>query len=252
MLCAIVLTELFPGKYGKDLRILLKDYTAENATQLGYNRAREYMYGYIYNDPDLNALTCIYTGTQMSCPYNSNSVNCDKEDNLNCEHTVPQSFFGKNEPMRSDLHHLRPTGADVNAARSNFPFNQLEDKYIDEYYGINYQVQQTKPSDVQNWSKLDEEHAFEPRDAQKGDTARAVSYFYVRYPNKGGNVNRVFQNVDYMIEWDEQFPPTELQQQQYNRAVEIQGNKNPFQEERGLVARAYCDFSKKYPCSRYQ
>ncbi|CAL5997481.1 Endonuclease_I [Hexamita inflata] len=40
--------------------------------------------------------------------------------------------------------------------------------------------------------------------------------------------------------------------QQYKRVVEEQGNVNPFYEEVGLVARAYCDMSTKYPCSIYE
>ncbi|CAL6080236.1 Endonuclease_I [Hexamita inflata] len=45
---------------------------------------------------------------------------------------------------------------------------------------------------------------------------------------------------------------TQIYNKQYRRVVEVQGNKNPFQEEQGLTARAFCDLSAYYPCSHFQ
>ncbi|CAL6032592.1 Extracellular_nuclease [Hexamita inflata] len=56
-----------------------------------------------------------------------------KED-LNCEHTAPQSFFNKELPMRSDLHHLRPTWKIANSGRSSSPFNSINEMSVDYYY----------------------------------------------------------------------------------------------------------------------
>ena len=39
----------------------------------------------------------------------------------NCEHTVPQSWFGKREPMRGDLHHLFACESGCNSFRGNTP-----------------------------------------------------------------------------------------------------------------------------------
>ncbi|CAL6096114.1 Endonuclease_I [Hexamita inflata] len=47
-------------------------------------------------------------------------------------------------------------------------------------------------------------------------------------------------------------PPTAVDLVQYQRRVEVQGNKNPFLDELNLTARAYCDLSVKYPCSKFQ
>ena len=243
-----VLFELYPGLTGADLRAKLKDYAWKGHKTLGYTRAREEMYGYIYNDPDDQAVYCIYTGLRMSCKYDSQSTGCNSL--LNCEHTVPQSFFGKSDPMVSDIHHLRGTWSDANGARSNYPFKQLADKDIDKWYGNNKKVVTSKPNDPENWSALEKNTAWMPRDAQKGDTARAIAYFYTVYPTQAGSITKVI-DVDTMIDWDESFAPSELQNQQYLRAVEVQGNKNPYQEERHLVARAYCDQSSKYNCADY-
>ncbi|CAL6082407.1 Extracellular_nuclease [Hexamita inflata] len=250
MIFQIVFTELFPGVFGKELRSLLKNYTMENHKTLGYERARQEMYSYIYNSQNDQAVYCIYSGSRMPCTYNSMNTSCNAK--LNCEHTIPQSFFNKQDPMVSDLHHLRATWSNVNGARSNYPFAQLAENKISAYYGQNFSTIHYKPEDPENWSGLHGSKSFMPREQQKGDTARAVAYFYVRYPNEAGGIGKTMQSVDVMIDWDETFEPSTEQYQQYLRVVEVQGNKNPFQEERGLVARAYCDMSTKYPCSRYQ
>ncbi|CAL6060519.1 Extracellular_nuclease [Hexamita inflata] len=249
MIFGLILTELYPGKFGQELRDLLNIYTAEGHKTLGYQRARQEMYGYIYNSPDDQAVYCVYTGSRMPCTYDSMDSACNTD--LNCEHTVPQSFFSKKDPMVSDIHHLRATWSKANSGRSNYAFKQLPENGIDTYFGNNFKTTSKKPVDPENWSALDQ-GKFMPRQQQMGDTARAVAYFYTRYPTQAGSVTGVFNSVDTMIEWDQKFEPSAEQYQQYLRAVEVQGNRNPFQEERGLVARAYCDMSKKFPCSQFQ
>ncbi|CAL5989669.1 Extracellular_nuclease [Hexamita inflata] len=250
MLFSLVVSELFPGKYGKELRGLLQKYSQEGHKTLGYSRARQEMYGYVYNDAKDQAVYCVYTGLRMPCKYDSMNSSCNAD--LNCEHTVPQSFFGKSDPMVSDLHHLRSTWSTANGARSNYPFKELKDSEIDTYYGDKKQTSSSKPKDAENWSGLDSGKSFMPREEQRGDTARAVAYFYTMYPTQAGAITKTFASVDTMIAWDLAHAPTDVQHAQYLRAVEVQGNKNPFQEEIGLSARAYCDMSKNYPCSKYQ
>ncbi|CAL6077081.1 Extracellular_nuclease [Hexamita inflata] len=249
MIFPLLLAELYPGKYGKELRELLNNYTAEGHKTLGYSLVRKHLYSYVYNSPADNAVYCAYTGSKMPCGYGQMNSDCNAD--LNCEHTVPQSFFSKQDPMVSDIHHLRAVWKMANSARSDFAFKELPDKNINMYYGDNFQKNPHKPKDPENWSAAGSQK-FTPRNQQKGDTARAVAYFYVRYPTQAGSVTKTFASVDTMIEWDEKFEPSQLQMEQYHRSVEVQGNKNPFQEEKGLVARAYCDMSKNYPCSQYK
>eukprot|EP00703_Trepomonas_sp_PC1_P005745 JAP90861.1 Extracellular nuclease [Trepomonas sp. PC1] len=250
MIVIYTMMAYYPGKTGADLRKLLKTDCEKNQKTLGYTRAREEMYGYIYNDPKLSAVYCVYSGSKMPCEYDSMDTQCNKQ--LNCEHTVPQSFFGKKSPMVCDLHHMRATWSTANGARSDYYFSALTEDQIASYYGSEFQTVQKRPKDYQNWSALQKGTAFEPRDAQKGDTARAVAYFYTRYPTEAGSITKTFASVDDMITWDEQFAPSALQMEQYKRAVEVQGNINPFMLERHLVARAYCDMSKNYNCNDYK
>ena len=46
---------------------------------------------------------------------------------FNCEHVVPQSWFGKHEPMRGDLHHLFACESRCNGFRGNTPFADFPD-----------------------------------------------------------------------------------------------------------------------------
>src|SRR4051794_25147285 len=46
---------------------------------------------------------------------------------FNCEHVVPQSWFGKQKPMRGDLHHLFVCEARCNSFRGNTPYMEFAD-----------------------------------------------------------------------------------------------------------------------------
>lgn len=45
----------------------------------------------------------------------------------NCEHSVPQSWFNKKEPMKGDLHHLFACEVNCNSFRGNTPFFEFSD-----------------------------------------------------------------------------------------------------------------------------
>ncbi|KAH0575891.1 Endonuclease I [Spironucleus salmonicida] len=245
----LLLQEYFSGQDGKTLRKNLYSVVQEGYQKLSYIRSREELYGYIANDPQDNAVHDCYTGLRMECEYESMDTQCNNQEDLNCEHIVPQSLFDQKQPMKSDLYHLRTVWKKSNNARSNYPFQYVKSSEAKSYYGNNYAIEFNKPVDVQNWSILSYNHTFEPRDIQKGDTARAVAYFYVMYPKEFHTLQKTFSTIDDMIEWDIMFPPTDLQIQQSIRTQHVQGNINPFMFEINLVFRAYCDLSEgKYPC----
>ena len=92
---------------GSDLRTWFVDNWYDSYhTTLGYsgvNGARSYMYNIIDNES--NYVTCVYSGHQEYRLYDINRT-AGTSDMLpiNCEHTVPQSFFNGDEPMKSDIH----------------------------------------------------------------------------------------------------------------------------------------------------
>lgn len=109
---------------------------------------------------------------------------------LNCEHVVPQSYFGKQEPMRSDLHHLYACDIGENSARGS------------RKYG-----------------------SFKPQGG-RGEVARATLYFMLRYPDISLRYNS--RDVQMLKEWSESDPPSLHEQRRNHEIQKIQGNRNPF------------------------
>lgn len=126
----------------------------------------------------------------------------------NCEHVVPQSWFGKAQPMRGDLHHLFACESKCNSFRSNHPFTTHE-------------LERT----MEDCGRV-EEDLFEPRGG-KGAVARATLYFLLRYP---GAIERHYNGprLQNLLRWHAAFPPDEWERHR-NVAIQVmQGNRNPF------------------------
>ena len=84
-----------------------------------YNEARDAMYGSIDNKN--GNVVCVYTGLTVT----ANTRGGAFDSGINTEHTWPQGFFDREEPMRGDIHHLFPTRVEANSARSSYPFDEI-------------------------------------------------------------------------------------------------------------------------------
>lgn len=128
---------------------------------------------------------------------------------LNCEHVVPQSWFGKKQPARGDLHHLFACDSQCNSRRGNLPYDEF--KNADDSWRDQCGV-------------IGPERTFEPAGG-KGAAARATLYFLLRYP---GVVDRYdSSDIERMLDWNRRYPPG-LWEQHRNAAIEeLQGNRNP-------------------------
>ena len=128
---------------------------------------------------------------------------------LNCEHVVPQSWFGRTQPARGDLHHLFACDSRCNSRRGNLPYDEFKN-----------------PSD--DWrdqcGTIGPKRSFEPAGG-KGAAARATLYFLLRYP---GVVNTYdASDIAMMQDWNRRYPP-DLWEKHRNAAIEeLQGNRNP-------------------------
>lgn len=148
--------------------------------------------------------------------------------------------------MRSDIHHLFPTHKDVNSARSNFPFDEIDDNLTDKWYvkdGSELQILTEIPSrNIDSYSELDKNKAFEPREEHKGNLARAVYYFYTMYPSEAGNISRIADR-DVLFQWHINDPVDSAEIERNNRVAAQQGNRNPYIVHPELVARAWGHYS---------
>lgn len=187
--------------YNEDLKAALKSTISKNYKNLGYNGARDAMYGSIDNHN--GKVTCVYTGRTATF----NTRTGANSNSFNCEHTWPQSLFNKNEPERADIHHLFPTDANANGKRGNYPFGEVASATWSE-----------------GGSKLGS-GIFEPRDEHKGDVARAMFYFATRYQN----YSSFLTNQEKVLrEWEALHPPTQMSRDRNEAIFTYQKNRNPF------------------------
>lgn len=194
------------------LKLELKSITGNGVFHLDYFTARDSMFMSIDNKKvngqgaSQNTIECIYTG-RNAIGY-IDRVDCQSNHSFNTEHTFPQGFFNSIEPERSDIHHLFPTDDAANSERSNNPFGIV-----------------TSPTWQQGGSKSNS-FKFEPRDVQKGKSARAMFYFLTRYVNYTGFVTQTDEN--YLRQWNTQFPPDAIEINRNQKISTIQFNRNPF------------------------
>ena len=221
---------------GPVLRAWLKQHWyTDKHHDLGYNSARRFMYNLIDKDSDGN-VTGVYTGFQQ--PGRDTSF----LDPINAEHTIPQSWFGKKPPMKSDIHHLFPTHKNVNGARGSFPFDEIEDSSTDKWYvksshGLKITLD-IPTNNIDAYRELKEDTSFEPREDHKGNTARAIFYFYTMYPDAAGNISRI-ADKEILFQWHTNDPVDAAEIGRNQRIENRQGNRNPYIDHPDLVARAW-------------
>lgn len=201
------------------LKTALHNFT-KNHTSLGYNTARDKMFEYIddYNSDD--TLECVYTGRKIFATNRDEA----QAQNFNTEHTWPQSFFNEAEPMKSDVFHLFPTDNDANSARSNFPFGIV-------VANVSWQ---------QGGSKLGKnsqnQTVFEPRAIHKGNVARSLLYFVVRYDSNYGNFLSNTQESILRL-WNRQDEVNAMEKTRNYRIASFQQKRNPFIDHPEFVER---------------
>lgn len=218
---------------GEDLRTWLKDNWHDGFhNELGYSDARRKMYGYIDNHGD--TITCVYSGFYQLNPY-GNEITYPNP--INTEHTVPQSFFSSAEPMRSDIHHLYPTYGNWNSERGNSPFREIVDQDTQSWMRGTTSQSNIPANNIDEYSESIANNRFEPREEQKGDLARAVSYFYTMYPQIG-TVTDLFQ-LSTLCAWHETDPPSTAEMTRNDDVEQYQGNRNPYIDYPELMARAW-------------
>ena len=227
---------------------LIKDHRS-----ISYNRAEDELY-------DLDGAVCSYTGLTGL--------------RLNVEHIWPQSYFGGVSPMVSDLHHLRLVSSYVNSKRGNIHFGNVvrtdcnPDCYDNCSYGNdcaennnccyycdwdglirdeNIQTQAKKGKPDMSCSSYS---IFEVMDEFKGDVARSLFYFAVRYKNDSinqsqaymtgpGNKNHIPPYEEIVLRrWHKEDPVSQKEIERNNKIYNnIQHNRNPFIDRPDLVDR---------------
>ena len=130
----------------------------------------------------------------------------------NCEHSVPQSTFGKQEPMRGDLHHLFACESECNSFRGNIPYFDFDaaEEVVREKCGRR------------------ESDKFDPA-AGHGAVARATLYFLLRYPGLIGDRSAELpaSRLPVLLRWHRDNPPGAYEKHRNQTIFAKQGNRNP-------------------------
>jgi deoxyribonuclease-1 len=134
---------------------------------------------------------------------------------LNAEHTWPQSRFTDQDKdyQKSDLNILFPVESNVNSTRSNHPFGEVT-------------VVTSEPCPGARLGKhADSGNAliFEPPNSHKGNAARAMFYFAVRY---GTSIDPVQEKI--LRRWHKADPVDAMERARHEAVFEIQHVRNPF------------------------
>ena len=192
----------------------------KNHNSFSYSTARYKMFETVddYNNDD--SIECVYTGRKVYAPTRSDAQN----QGFNTEHTWPQSFFNSATPMVSDVYHLYPTDDGANNVRSNYPFG----------------IPTSNITWQQGGSKLGKnsqnQTVFEPRDIHKGNVARSLLYFIVRYDtNYGGFLDNVQEF--WLRRWNASDAVNAHERTRNNRIASFQLKRNPFIDQPEFVDR---------------
>lgn len=187
---------------GEDLRQALRDLVIGHDS-LSYDSAREEMFSGVDNHN--GQVQCVYTGQWVT------TDGIPPTSVMNTEHTWCQSWGADVLPAKSDLNHLYPALSEVNIRRSNNLFGEV-----------------VQPVWESGGSVLGRDAigrtVFEPRDQHKGDCARAMFYFSIRY-----NMEITYVSMESALRsWNRRDFPDEKEMER-NDAVElIQSKRNPF------------------------
>ena len=196
------------------LNSLRKLMTDTHKHETSYDNCRDYADETDCENGSGNIITLYTSYSSSQSQYNSGS-------GWNREHVWPQSLGGfKKSGPGSDLHHIRPTENRTNSNRGN------------QLYG-NVSGGKTSTGNLSSLvgGTYDGTY-FEPLDNVKGDVARICLYVYVRWGGDSsyacGNLNKVFKDVDTLLEWCELDPVDTWEMGRNEVVYGIQGNRNVF------------------------
>ncbi len=198
-------------------------------TALGYNPARKILFGELHLERYGNA----YAIRDVYCQHLS--IPADYKQNppgpgqipdpniLNTEHTWPQSRFNgrfNTDMQKSDLHILYPSLARANTSRSNNQFSEVVTT-------LTTPCSLSKRGYASNGGSI---VYFEPPESHKGNVARAILYFSIRYQSPVAPEEEASLRA-----WHRMDPPDQFEIQRNETIFSKQKVRNPFIDHPELI-----------------
>jgi hypothetical protein len=201
----------------------------QNHNSFSYRDARKLFWGSF--DKKDGLVECVYTGKTIDPGIDPDFAVLDGLG-FNTEHTWPRSLGASNEPAESDINHLFVTDKTANDKRANYPFGFVESDITYENGG----------------SKLgknsDGETVFEVRDKYKGNIARAIFYFAIRYNNPTNFLNRQERDLRAWMQID---PVDASEYSRNDSVIKYQKRSNLFIQYPELLDRMPSISMRAYP-----
>ena len=201
----------------------------KNHNSFSYRDARKLFWGSF--DKKDGLVECVYTGKTIDPGIDPDFAVLDGLG-FNTEHTWPRSLGASNEPAESDINHLFVTDKTTNDKRANYPFGFVSSNVTYENGG----------------SKLgknsDGETVFEVRDKYKGNIARAMLYFALRYNNPTKFLDK--QEND-LREWFKSDPVDASEYARNDSVIKYQKRSNLFIQYPELLDRIPSISLRTYP-----
>lgn len=221
-------TNYYPGDLTQKIEQGLKDqqlkdalflHLHKNHRSVGYNEAKRQLFGKLHLKKGNNGYFVfdVYCRKEFKSGVGPGSI--PDQNKLNCEHTWPQSKFTTQFPeqiQKSDLHHLFPTDSRANSTRGNYNFADVtQNKNLDT---TNCNASKSGPSVLSGG-----DHFFEPPKEHKGNVARALFYFSVKYKMPIND-----KEEEFLRRWNDLDPVDEEERERNSAIADIQRSRNPF------------------------
>ncbi|RMZ48878.1 hypothetical protein EB821_05295 [Candidatus Marinimicrobia bacterium PRS2] len=218
----------------------LIDFLQQNyktSTTLGYTNARDTLYLNI--DRIDGQVKGVYTNFAVDLPDTGVDPSTHLYENgINCEHVWPRSMYEGEEPLKSDMHALRPCKDNVNSSRGNKPFGENSDSQTDTWFWLSQSQSSIPTSNIDEYSESETAY-FEPREDRKGDIARTMFYFYTMYSEMADD-DFFEEQKEVLKTWHELDSADEEEIIRTWQIAFYQQNKpNPFILDETLIERAY-------------
>jgi hypothetical protein len=177
------------SKYGTAKRIVFKDVEAK------------------LNDQSIETL---YTGKMFKLQKGR------WDSQINCEHVWPRSWMAdRNQSVfsdqESDMHNLFPALETVNRIRGNLPFGEV----------LRNEDSSVSPSAI--GKNKAGKRVFMPRPEVRGDVARTMLYFSMRW-----NIKIYPDQEEILKKWSKEDPVSDREKKRNDLIEKYQGNRNPF------------------------
>ena len=156
--------------------------------------------------------------------------NLEKNQLLTAEHIVPQSYIKSIDNAIFDMHNIYLTNSQLNTHRSNY-------KYKDELEFLKHKENILISNNLLAYNssinyKSNNMRIFIPKASSRGIIARSIAYMKIIYCDF--SIENII-DLDILVKWNYQYPPSKLEKQKNRLIYEIQGNYNEFIENLNLI-----------------